>query len=162
MKTLRAIVIFFFILFSVIGLISCSTVIQGEIIQFCDEEAPNWGITLSAQDVSSTGLTLIVNQSDRELLGDLLVGESYRLAVLTGNAWRLVDELPLQEGDSARSWPSMAHVISEGTSMKFDIRWNLIYGELPVGTYRLIKEISGLKDSENYGSFEYWVEFTIK
>ena len=161
MKKTRDVVIFF-ILFLMIGLISCSTVIQGEVVWFSDEEAPNWGITLSAQDVSSTGLTLIINQSDRELLGDLFVGESYRLAVLTGDTWRLVDELPLQEDESARSWPSIANVISEGSSMKFDIRWNLIYGELPVGTYRLIKEISGLKDAENYGSFEYWVEFTIK
>lgn len=162
MKKFRVLVLEVLMLFCVFGLVGCTQKTLGEIISFSDEEAPNWGITLSVKNISSTGLTLIVNQSGGALSGDLLTGELYRLAVLSGDNWILVEELPLLEEAATRGWNSIAHVITADESREFDINWEWIFGELPAGTYRLMKEISGFIESENYGTFEYWVDFTVK
>lgn len=37
-----------------------------------------------------------------------------------------------------------------------------LYGELPAGTYRIVKPISDFRGSGDYDTEECWVEFEIK
>lgn len=127
-----------------------------------DEGFPDWGLALSVKDVTSTGLTLIVTQSGGEPTGELQTGEAYRLISLVDETWKVVEELPLPEGVDGRGWNSIAYLIPKESSREFEINWNWIFGELPPGTYRLIKEFMDFRGTANYDTFEYWVEFEIQ
>lgn len=127
-----------------------------------DEGFPDWGLTLSAENVTSTGLTLVVTQSGGNPTGDILTGEPYRLIALVDETWQVVEELPLPEGVDGRAFNSIGYWIQKGETREFEINWEWIFGELPSGTYRLIKEFSDFRETANYDPFEYWVEFEIQ
>lgn len=131
-------------------------------LQFSDKNFPNWGIKLSVEGVTSKGLTLIVTQSGGNPTGDLLTGEAYRLAVLSGDTWKIVEELPLPEGVDARCWHEIAYNIPKEDVTELEINWEWIFGELSSGTYRLMKDFMDFRGTANYDTFEYWVEFTVK
>lgn len=127
-----------------------------------DNGFPDWGLTLTVENVTSTGLTLVVTQSGGEPTGELETGEAYRLITLVDGTWKTVEELPLPEGVDGRGWNSIAYLIPKNESKEFDINWEWIFGELPSGTYRLIKEFMDFRATANYDTFEYWVEFEIQ
>ncbi len=127
-----------------------------------DEGFPNWGLTLSVKNVSATGLTLVCTHSGGALTGELETGEPYLLITLTDGTWKTVEELPLPEGVDGRAWNSLAYWIPKDGSREFEINWEWIYGELPAGTYRLIKGFMDFRGTADYDSFDYWVEFEIQ
>lgn len=127
-----------------------------------DEGFPDWGLYLSVKNVTPSGLTLVVTQTGGNPTGELQTGEPYRLISLVDGTWKVVEELPLPEGVDGRGWNSMAYLIQKGETKEFDINWEWIFGELPTGTYRLIKEFMDFKETGNYDTFEYWVEFVIQ
>ncbi len=127
-----------------------------------DKGFPDWGLTLSVKNVTSTGLTLVVTQSGGNPTGDILTGEPYRLIALVDDTWKAVEELPLPEGVDGRGFNSIGYWIQKGETREFDINWEWMFGELPSGTYRLIKEFSDFRETANYDPFEYWVEFYIE
>ena len=127
-----------------------------------DAGFPDWGITLSVKNVTSTGLTLVVSQNGGNPTGELQTGEAYRLIALTDGTWKAVEELPLPEGVDGRGFNSLAYLLPKGETREFDINWEWIFGELPSGTYRLIKEFMDFRKTADYDTFEYWVEFEIQ
>lgn len=126
------------------------------------EGFPNWGLTLSAKEVTATGLTLVVTQSGGEPTGSLQTGDPYRLITLVDGDWKTVEELPLPEGVDGRAWNSIAYLLPMEDTREFEINWEWIYGELPAGTYRLVKEFMDFRKTADYDTFEYWVEFEIQ
>ena len=127
-----------------------------------DQGFPNWGLNLSVENVTSTGLTLVVTQSGGEPTGELQTGEAYRLITLVDGTWKTVEELPLPEGVDGRAWNSIAYLLPKEETREFEINWNWIFGELPSGTYRLIKEFMDFRKTADYDTAEYWVEFEIQ
>jgi len=127
-----------------------------------DNGFPDWGLTLSVENVTSTCLTLVVTQNGGNPTGNLDTGEAYRLITLEDGVWKAVEELPLPEGVDGRGWNSIAYSIPENETVKFNINWEWIFGELPNGTYRLIKEFMDFRETGDYDTFEYWVEFEIQ
>lgn len=135
---------------------------KGTVIEAGDEGFPNWGLTLSVKNVTSTGLTLLCTQSGGEPTGTLETGEPYRLISLVDGTWKTVEELPLPEGVDGRAWNSLAYLIPMEETREFEINWGWIFGELQPGTYRLIKEVMDFRGTANYDTFDYWVEFEIQ
>lgn len=127
-----------------------------------DKGFPNWGLSLSVKNVTPTGLTLVVTQSGGEPSGELQTGEAYRLIALVDGTWKTVEELPLPEGVDGRAWNSIAYWIPKGEGKEFEVDWNWIFGELPSGTYRFIKEFMDFRKTADYDTFEYWIEFEIE
>ena len=127
-----------------------------------DQGFPDWGLTLSVEDVSATGLTLVVSQEGGNPTGELQTGDPYRLITLVDGTWKTVEELPLPEGIDGRAWNSIAYLLPKGETREFEINWEWIFGELPSGTYRLIKEFMDFRGTANYDTFEYWVEFNVQ
>ncbi len=127
-----------------------------------DKGFPDWGLTLSVKNVTSTGLTLVVTQSGGNPTGELQTGEPYRLIALVDGTWKTVEELPLPECVDARGWNGIAYLLPKGETREFDINWKWMFGELPSGTYRLIKEFMDFRTTANYDTFEYWIEFEIQ
>ena len=139
-----------------------TTTADTEALYIGDEGFPDWGITLSVKNVTPSGLTLVVTQKGGNPTGSLDTGEAYYLITLVDGTWKTVEELPLPEGVDGRGFNSLAYLIPRGETREFDIDWAWIYGELPNGTYRLIKEFMDFRETGNYDTFNYWIEFEIK
>lgn len=119
-----------------------------------------WGITLYADDITNTGLTLNIEQLGR-LDGELLTGSAFELERNQNGSWRHVTAV-----NSDTAWNDLAYIIKKNdvTSIKTD--WKAMYGELPAGYYRLSKEITlggedKAGDNNSSESELYTVYFTV-
>lgn len=121
-----------------------------------DEGFPNWGLTLSVKDVTASGLTLVCTQSGGELTGELETGSDYKLIVLK-EAWEDVPTIIEDYG-----WTAEAYMVARDDVTEFEYNWKWLYGELPAGTYRMVKGFTDFRGSGDYDNFVYWIEFEIK
>lgn len=121
-----------------------------------DEGFPDWGLTLSVKDVTPTGLTLVCTQKGGNPTGELTCGTDYHLIVLEDGGWK---DVPTVIDEYA--WDSLAYPISKGQDREFEISWEWLYGKLPAGTYRLTKEFMDFRETGDYDTAKYWVEFEI-
>ncbi len=120
-------------------------------------EALDWGITLRAQDVQPTGLTLVIDQTGGSPTGELQYGSDYRLDILQAGQW---EALPyVLEGDVA--WTSEAYVVPMEGTVEEEIAWERLYGSLAPGTYRLSKSFMDFRGAGDYDTQTYWAVFKI-
>lgn len=119
-------------------------------------EKPDWGITLTAKNVTSKGMTLVCSQSGGEITGELECGSDYSLLVNTNGAWNavpyLVDEV---------AWTAEAYYLPLDGSIEFELKWERLYGELPAGTYRIVKGFMDFRGPGDYDSATFHTEFEI-
>ena len=120
------------------------------------EELLDWGLTLSVKNVTASGLTLVCTQSGGEPTGELQTGTEYRLMVLENEVWKDVPTIIENFG-----WNSLAYLIPLEDSVEFEIDWEWLYGELPVGIYRIEKEFIDFRETGKYDTAVYEVEFEI-
>lgn len=119
-------------------------------------EKPDWGITLTAKNVTSKGMTLVCSQSGGEITGELECGSDYSLLVNTNGVWNavpyLVDEV---------AWTAEAYYLPLDGSIEFELKWERLYGELPAGTYRIVKGFMDFRGPGDYDSATFHTEFEI-
>ena len=135
---------------------------NGEVInltsfpQPIEPEKADWGISLSVKDVTPTGMTLVCSQSGGNITGDLQCGSDYSLLVNSNGNWNavpyLVDEV---------AWTMEAYDIPLDDSIEFELKWERLYGELPAGTYRVVKGFMDFRDGGDYDTETYYTEFEI-
>lgn len=116
----------------------------------------NLGITLSVENVTSTGLTLVCIQSGGEPTGSLQTGSEFKLEVLENGEWMAVPYL-----NDNIAWTAIAHLIPMEDSISWEINWERLYGELSEGTYRIKKNIMDFRGTGDYDEEDFYVEFTI-
>ena len=116
-----------------------------------------WGITLSAENITPVGLTIKCTQSAGEPTGELQTGSWYIIENWTKeNGWK---EMPyVIEGVG---WTSEAWIIPINDTCEWEVNWEWLYGTLPKGKYRIGKQIDDFRDSGNYDTSTYHVEFEI-
>ena len=114
----------------------------------------DFGLTLTAEDVTTTGLTLICQQSGGTFEGELSTGSPYSLDKLDGAKWVVCDTLIPEE---EIAWTMELHLIQEGGSAEWDVDWTNLYGELKPGNYRISKHFMD-DASEN----TYFAYFTVE
>lgn len=119
-------------------------------------EKPDWGITLTAKNVTSKGMTLVCSQSGGEITGELECGSDYSLLVNTNGVWNAVPYLV----DEA-SWTAEAYGLPLDGSIEFELKWERLYGKLPAGTYRIVKGFMDFRGPGDYDSATFHTEFEI-
>lgn len=117
----------------------------------------DWGITLSAENVTADGLELTITQSGGSPTGDLQFGSAFYLMVKQGDVWKMVPVI-IDNG----AWTMEARTLSMESSVTFAVDWAWLHGTLPAGTYRLIKEIDDFRGTGNFDTQAYYVEFEIE
>lgn len=122
-----------------------------------DEGMPNWGISLSVKNVTSTGVTLVCTQSGGEPTGELQTGSDYKLIVLENEVWKEVPTIMENFG-----WNTIAYMVPMEDSIEFEIDWEWLYGELPTGTYRIKKGFMDIRKAGDYDTATYFTEFEIE
>ena len=115
-----------------------------------------WGITLSVENVTPTGLTMVVTQSDVELTETLITGLSYNdLEVFSKDGW--VDVVDISGELSGSLGTGVA--INENDTQTFNAAWEWKYGSLTSGYYRIGKTISVYGSEE---SITLYAQFQIE
>ena len=117
--------------------------------------AEDWGVRLSVKNVTSSGLTLICEQSGGIAEGSLETGSAYILEKYENNQWVEV------EPQNDLVWDMMAYLIGN-TTTEWEIDWTWLYGELSPGTYRIGKTVMEFKESGGSRSQIFFAEFEIK
>lgn len=117
----------------------------------------SWGLTLSVEDVTSTGLTLVITQQGGSPTGTLQYGSEYTLEVEQDGAWQNVPDIV--EGNFA--WDSMAYLVTMDGETEQAVDWDWLFGPLSSGHYRLSKEFMDFRDTGDYDTQLYQVEFDI-
>lgn len=120
-----------------------------------------WGVTMTAQDVTPWGLTLMITHSGEAPGGQLETGSPYWLEVWNDGVWNLLPELPEEDGVE-RAWTMEAYLIPVNGSYEREVHFEWIYGELPAGRYRIGKEIMLFRGTGDYDKQTYYAEFEIQ
>lgn len=119
-----------------------------------------WGVTLSAENVTSTGLTLVCTQSGGTADGELRTGSPFWLERLGADgAWEKVSAL---FPDEEICWTMEAWIIPQNRSVEWQVSWEYLYGQLSAGQYRMGKEIMLFRGPGDFDEQPCYAEFEIK
>lgn len=125
-----------------------------------ETDTPDWGVTITAENVTSTNAVLRFTQSGGSPTGDLNTGSYFTLERKSGSKWKAV---PYADGLDADSigWDSVAWLIPSGDSADFETNWAWLYGELDAGEYRIVKEIMDFRGPGDYDTAMCYAEFSV-
>lgn len=115
-----------------------------------------WGIRLTAEDVTPTGMTLVCTQQGGQPKGELETSPYFKLEVLSPNGWSYVKPLSAEY-----IYEDVLLTIDKENTVRWEINWENYYGVLPAGTYRLTKHITDFVNENDQMRDFYFAEFTI-
>ena len=117
----------------------------------------NWGIILTAENITSTTLTLVCTQSGGESTGELETGSWFILEKWTQEVgWEEVEYIK-EKNDL--QWTMETYSIPVEDTVKWEINWTNIYEKLSSGKYRIGKEIMDFRKAGDYDTAIYYAEF---
>lgn len=121
-----------------------------------DTVTDKWGLTLTAQDVTPTSLTLCFEQFGGTLEGNLQTGNPFTIEKLNENGeWEA-----LKMKDNV-AWTLPAFLIPQNNIYEKEESWEYIYGTLSPGSYRIAKEVADFKEGHEYKPETYYAYFDI-
>ena len=119
----------------------------------------NWGITLSADNVTPTGLTIVCFHSGGENVSELNTGSYYVLQKLEDKSWVDVEYLPQEH---PVGWTQEAWIIEKESTTFWEVDWEWLYGKLAAGEYRIGKEIMKFRSTGDYDEEMLYADFVIE
>lgn len=117
-----------------------------------------WGVCLRADDVTSKGMTLKIEQFGGNFSGQLETGAAYTIETTVDDEWQ---ELETKTGEPL-VWVMIAYGIKRNDITEMKIDWSNTYGKLKPGYYRLKKEIMDFRVAGDYDTEVYEVYFSIE
>ncbi len=122
-------------------------------------EKVDWGITISAENITPSGVTIVVSQAGGNPTGELQFGSDYTLQVWKNDTW---ENVPYIIDEDSVAWTAEAYMLPMNGSNKQEIQWDAFYGELPAGRYLLTKSFQDFRGSGDYDTAHFSVEFAIQ
>ena len=135
-----------------------TTTDTAEVATRSQSAAADWGITLTAEAVTDTGLTIRCVQSGDTPTGELTTGSFYEVERKTDSGWEPLDYLS-QEGELA--WTMEAWLIPLNGEVSWDVNWRWLYGALPDGNYRIGKDITDWRSPGDSDNRMVYAEFSL-
>lgn len=117
----------------------------------------SWGLILSVKNVTPTGLTLVITQEGGSPTGTLQYGSEYILEVEQDGTWQNVPDIV----DGNFAWDGMAYLVTMDGETEQAVGWDWLFGPLSPGHYRLSKKFMDFRDTGDYDTQLYEVEFDI-
>lgn len=93
-------------------------------------------IEVKEDSISKSGVTIIVTDENRV---GYTWGDEYSIEQKVKNKWK---KLKVKKDKKDEITCFVAHKVDENNQITFNIDWTLSYGELPNGTYRIVKPVS--------------------
>ena len=118
---------------------------------------PEWGVTLRVTSASATGLAYVWEQAGGLPEGELSTGTWYEVLRLEGGEWVPQPYLPDNVG-----WETVALLLPEGGSLDGETDWEWLYGSLPAGEYRFVKEVMLFRGTGDYDTQKLSASFSIE
>lgn len=115
-----------------------------------------WGVVLTAEDVTPDGMTLVCRQSGGSPTGELSTGPWYEIEMLEGEQWK---PAPVY---AEVCWEDVAWIIAPEETTRWELNWTWIYGTLPEGEYRISKEIMDFRKTGDFDTCRSYAYFTIE
>ena len=154
---MKKIIVTVLVMTFLLGLVGCKEM-DGSVS--ADAYPENYGIVASANDITNTGLTLMFENSILPA-GSVSLGRYFVIQVLENDEWK----------DLETKTEAVFHTdafIPNDHNWSMDVEWEWLYGELPAGTYRVLKNIDistgaiGVSvDTREKETLEMWVEFEL-
>lgn len=119
----------------------------------------DWGITLKAENVTPTGLTLVCTQSGGEDLAELETGSFFVVQKKKSSKWKDVDYIVKKD---EIGWTMEAYTVPKEKTDTYDVDWEWLYGKLPSGDYRIGKEFMNFRGTGDFDKEIVYAEFTIE
>lgn len=116
------------------------------------------GISISVDDVTQSGLTLKIEQFGIKPQGELHTDSRFFIEKNNEGEWKPVEKLTGEEP----AWDDIAYIIKLNDITEISVNWEMIYGKLAPGYYRLVKEITDFKEPGNSEAKSYDVHFTVE
>lgn len=117
-----------------------------------------WGVTLTAENITSTGITIKCTQSGGEPAGELQTGSWYILEVWTKEyGWKQMPYII----DGEIGWTAEAWMIPKNDTCEWEVNWEWLYGAVPSGKYRIGKSIMDFRGSGDFEEAIYFAEFEV-
>jgi len=120
--------------------------------------ADEWGLKLTAMDISQTGLTLVATNWNDEEGCTLETGSYFLLERYSDGKWEEVEML-IEKDDLA--WTEEAWTLEEEGNTEWEVDWNWLYGELPAGSYRIGKEMMYFRGTGDVDKKMYYANFDL-
>lgn len=121
-----------------------------------DENA--FGITLTADHIMPTGMTLKCSQSGSKISDELYTGSWFVIEKWTQkDGWKEVKYNTTEE----IAWTEEAWIVPLNDTVEWEVSWDRIYGKLPNGKYRIGKEFVATKENNQSQQVVYYAEFEI-
>jgi len=91
-------------------------------------------ISVSIKDISPTGATITIKDTNKQ---QCTYGEWYTIEKQINNKW--YELTPLKEN---YGFNEIGYLKDNNNEVKFVIDWRYLYGELPLGSYRILKQVN--------------------
>lgn len=104
-------------------------------------------ITLRVENVTSEGIKVTVETNFSDPDHEVHYGSEYSIQRRNGSQW---EELPYIHDNIG--WTDIAYILGANTTADWEINWSYMYGALPAGKYRYVKE---------FNDVVYYAEFDI-
>lgn len=108
-----------------------STLYDGDVIF---EETGVDKVRIAISDVSLTGVTLIIEDMNQT---PYIYGEWYEIEKEVDGNW-----YPVETKIEHYGFNDIGYVVNEEHKVKFVIDWEWLYGSLPLGSYRIVKQVN--------------------
>lgn len=112
-------------------------------------------ITLATQNVTQSGLTILCT-CNNEPKEEYSTGSPFSIDKLSDGGWIDVETIPTED---EICWTMEAWLIMPNETVRWDVNWSYLYGELGEGSYRIKKMVSS--DSDYKASKAYYAYFDI-
>ena len=99
----------------------------------------------------------MVTQSGGSIAGELITGQPYFLDRYEDGEW-----VPMEPILEAWSWTMEAWPIPVNDTVRWDVNWEWLYGELEPGQYRFGKNVSDVRAPGDYEEAVLYAEFEIE
>lgn len=121
------------------------------------EVQDEWGLTLALEFIEE-GAKLIFTRSDVAPQLALQTGSYYVIETLADGQWAAVTYR--EDFGEDLAWTMEAYLLPVGETV-FEVDWSFLYGELPVGMYRIGKEVMNFHAPGDFDEKMYYAEFAV-
>lgn len=130
----------------------------GTYIYSNESEVDKIGLRLTLKKVSSSGAVLMFHQYDENApSGELNFGDAFAIEVQKNNTW---ENVPIVINGNY-GFHEVAYNIPKGEITEQKLDWNLLYGILEPGNYRIKKEIMDFRKSGDYDKYTVYTQFVL-
>lgn len=130
----------------------------GAYIYSNESEVDKIGLRLTLKKVSSSGAVLMFHQYDENApSGELNFGDAFAIEVQKNNTW---ENVPIVINGNY-GFHEVAYNIPKGEITEQKLDWNLLYGILEPGNYRIKKEIMDFRKSGDYDKYTVYTQFVL-